>query len=102
MSRTRVDQNAVTELDLYTENTGELYPQFKAILAKFKERVRAGTLQTSTAWQMWMPWYDAGAKGYAREISAAEARKFTHGVRKKAAAERAAYEYGRVMRGEHD
>lgn len=102
MSRSRVDQNAVSELDLYTENTGELYPKFKEILAKFKEKIRAGTLQTSTAWRMWMPWYDAGARGYAREISASEARKFTHAVRKKAAAERAAYEYGRVTRGEWD
>ena len=103
MSRARrVDQNAVATLDLYTENVGDLYPQFKSILAAMKKKMREGKLKVSTAWRMWMPWYDAGARRYAREVSAMEARTFTLAVRRKAAGERAAHEYGRIVRGEWD
>lgn len=63
-----VDQTALTELDLYAENTSELYNQKKSILANIKRRLGKGTYDHSLAPKLWMYWVDAAAKRYVKEF----------------------------------
>ena len=87
------------ELDLYAMNTGELYPQRKAIVAAMRKRIEAGKYSAALGWKLWLPWFDKAARGYAREIDANV--RFSRAERVKAAKERAKEEYDRIMLGEH-
>lgn len=63
-----VDEHAATELDLYAENTSELYNQKKSILANIQRRLKNGTYDHSFAPKLWMYWVDAAAKRYTKEF----------------------------------
>lgn len=62
------DQAALRELDLFAENTGELYAQKKAILANIKRRREKGTYDPAKAPKLWMYWVDAAARRYQKEF----------------------------------
>ena len=63
-----VDEHAATELELYAENTSELYNQKKSILANIQRRLKKGTYDHSLAPKLWMYWVDAAAKRYVKEL----------------------------------
>ena len=63
-----VDDHAKTELDLYAENTSELYNQKKSILANITRRLKNGTYDPAKAPKLWMYWVDAAAKRYTKEF----------------------------------
>jgi hypothetical protein len=58
---------AANELDLYAENTSELYNQKKSILANIRRRLAKGTYNHALAPKLWMYWVDAAAKRYNKE-----------------------------------
>ena len=59
-----VDDTALRELDLYAENTSELYPRKKAILANLAKKAKKGTYDASKAPKLWRYWVDDAAKRY--------------------------------------
>lgn len=61
---------AVNELDLYAENTSELYNQKKSILANIKRRIASGKYNHALAPKLWLYWVDAAAKRYVKEFGA--------------------------------
>lgn len=63
-----VDEHALTELDLYIENTSELYNQKKSILANIRRRIAKGTYDPALAPKLWLYWVDAGARRYVKEF----------------------------------
>jgi hypothetical protein len=63
-----VDEHAVTELDLYAENTSELYNQKKSVLANIRRRIASGKYDHALAPKLWMYWVDAAAKRYIKEF----------------------------------
>jgi len=62
------DEHAATELELYADNTAELYNQKVAILENLKKRLAKGTYDKEKAIKLWMYWVDAAAKRYAKEF----------------------------------
>jgi len=72
-----IDETAARELDLYAENTSELYGQFKSIIA------------------------NAAAKRYVKEFGGDVKTMFPKALREHLAAERAREEHDRIVRGEH-
>lgn len=69
-----VDEHAQTELDLYAENTFELYNQKESILANLQRKAKKGTYDHAKAAKLWMYWVDAAAKRYVKEFDAPGAR----------------------------
>jgi hypothetical protein len=67
-SRGEVDEVAVGELELYAENTSELYNQKKSILANIQRRIKNGTYNHALAPKLWQYWVDAAAKRYQKEF----------------------------------
>ena len=63
-----VDDTALRELDLYAENTSELYNQKKSILANIQRRIAKGTYDHSLAPKLWGYWVTAAAKRYQKEF----------------------------------
>jgi hypothetical protein len=63
-----VDETALRELDLYAENTSELYNQKKSILANIQRKLKSGKYDHSKAPKLWMYWVDAAAKRYVKEF----------------------------------
>jgi hypothetical protein len=63
-----VGEHAKHELDLYAENTSELYNQKKSILANIQRRHKNGTYDHARAPQLWMYWVDAASKRYRKEF----------------------------------
>jgi hypothetical protein len=66
-----VDRHKVEELDLFAENTGELYNQKKSILANILRRRKNDTYDPKKAPKLWMYWVDAASKQYRREFPGA-------------------------------
>lgn len=66
--RAPVDEVALHELDLYSENTGELYPQKKAILANLQRKAAKGKYDRAKAAKLWRYWVDGAAKRYQIEF----------------------------------
>ena len=66
--RGEVDNTALTELDLYAENTSELYNQKQSILANIRRKIASGKYNHALAPKLWMYWVDAAAKRYNREF----------------------------------
>ena len=96
------DDSAARELDLYAENTSELYGQFKSIIANVKRRIKAGTYDAARAPQIWLYWYDAAAKRYVKEFGGDVRTMFPRTMRVKLAKERAKEEHDKIKRGEYD
>jgi hypothetical protein len=88
------------ELELYADNTGELYPAKKAIAAVLKKKVTAGTYNHSAAARLWRGWFLTAAKRFRREID--QSANFPPSLLTKLADHRAKYERGRIDRGEWD
>jgi hypothetical protein len=95
--RRDVDEVAIENLDLFIENTGELYPQKKQILENVRRRIANGTYDPALAPQLWLYWVDAGAKRYAIENGGSWSRMFPLALREKLAARVATREYNEIM-----
>ena len=95
------DGDPATELDLYADNTSELYPKRMAIIANLKRKIAAGRYKASAAPKLWAYWYTDAAKRYAREFGGEWSTMFPKAVRDRLARERAKDEYERIRRGEH-
>lgn len=98
---TPIDETAARELDLYAENTSELYGQFQSIIANLKRKIAAGKYSAALAPKLWLYWYDAAAKRYCKEFGGAVQTQFPKALREHLAAERAKDEYEKIMRGEY-
>lgn len=55
------------ELELFAENTGELYPQKEQIIKNLQKKMDKGTYDPNLAWRLWLYWVDEAAKRYAKE-----------------------------------
>jgi hypothetical protein len=62
------DTQTADELDLYAENTSELYNQKKSILANIRRKLKSGKYNHALAPKLWMYWVDAAAKRYTKEF----------------------------------
>jgi hypothetical protein len=92
-----VDEHALNELDLYAENTSELYNQKKSILANLAKKAAKGVYDPKLAAKLWLYWVDAAAKMYKKEFPAANfSGMFNKATREKLASELA----DRYPRGE--
>ncbi len=98
------DSIAARELDLYAENTQELYRQYQDILRNLLRKIRSKRYDASKAPTLWLHWYDTAAKRYAKEFGHSEewAKTFTKATRMLAAKERAEQEHRALLSGEHD
>jgi hypothetical protein len=72
-----IDRHAVQELDLFMENTGELYNQKKSILANVKRKRKSGKYDATKAPKLWAYWVNSGVKQYKKEFPGAEFDKPT-------------------------
>jgi len=63
-----VDDVAKRELELYIENTSELYPQKQAIIANLQKKRAKGKYDPEKAPKLWEYWVDEGARRYQREF----------------------------------
>jgi hypothetical protein len=68
MASQAVDEDDMRELELYVENTGELYPDKKRIIALMAHRILCSRYSKSEAAKLWRRWLDKGASMYRREI----------------------------------
>ncbi len=93
------DERQAEALYLFADNTGELYAQKKAIIAKLSDWMAAGKYDANRAPMLWLPWINAAAKLYAKEFE--EDNQFSPAARRAAAADVAAHEAGRIQRGEY-
>jgi hypothetical protein len=62
-----VDQHAITELRLYTENEAKLYPTHQAIAANLAKKIKKGAYDPAKAAKAWAYWYAEGTRRYLRE-----------------------------------
>jgi hypothetical protein len=97
-----IDETAARELDLYAENTSELYGQFQSIIANLKRKIKAGKYSPAAAPKLWMYWYDAAAKRYVKEFGGNVQTMFPKPLREHLAAERSREEYAKITSGEYD
>jgi hypothetical protein len=102
MQAKTVDTDAARELDLYAENTYELYGQFNAIIANLKRKIAKGTYRPALAPKLWRYWYDAAAQRYCKEYGGSVRSMFPVAVRQYAAEQRAQEEYDAMIRGEYE
>ena len=63
-----VDETALRELDLYSDNTFELYNQKKSILANLQKKASKGVYDPVKAAKLWMYWVTAAAQRYTKEF----------------------------------
>lgn len=102
MARRRsIDETAARELDLYAENTAELYGQFKSIIANLKHKIVTGKYNARLAPRLWLYWYDAAARRYVKEFGGDVKTMFPKALRVHLATARARDEYARIKRGEY-
>ncbi len=88
----QIDNAAVTELKLCTENESSLYPQYKAIVANLSRKVAKGTYDAALAPKAFVGYVEAGAKLYAKQFGGVWHELFPAAVRR-AVAERFAAEW---------
>jgi len=96
-SRGEVDQDALTELDLYLENTSELYAQKQAILRNLQKKIDKGQYDHALAPKLWLYWVDEGAKRYAKEFGGKWNEIFNKATREALAAQIATAEYNELL-----
>lgn len=72
-----VDEDALVELQLYADNTAELYPQKQAIIANISRRIKNGSYNPALAPQLWSYWVDEAAKRYSKEFGLTTFNKAT-------------------------
>jgi hypothetical protein len=95
------DESVATELDLYAENTSELYGQFKSIIANLAKKIKSGKYDASKAPKLWMYWYNAAAQRYCKENQCEVKHTFPKKVREIAAKARAHEEHTKLLNGEY-
>jgi len=97
--REPVDEQALEELDLYANNTAELYPQKQAILRNIERRIKNGSYDPSLAPKVWLYWVDQSAKMYADEFAERRewSRIFSPATREALAKRLARREYNELM-----
>ena len=66
------NETNVRELELYANNTGELYNQKQSIIKNLTKKVEKGTYDPALAPKLWRYWVDAAAKMYAKEFGNGE------------------------------
>jgi hypothetical protein len=93
-----VDEDDMRELELYVENTGELYPDKKRIIALMVHRITSDRYKRADAAKLWRRWLDKGAVMYRREIGSSP--RFTAALKDKLALELAEEYEGRIRRHE--
>ena len=98
MARAAVDEDDMRELELYVENTGELYPDKKRIIALMVHRITADRYDRTAAAKLWRRWLDRGAAMYRREIGPSP--QFPAALKDKLALELAEEYEGRIRRHE--
>ena len=98
MASTPVDEDDTRELELYVENTGELYPDKKRIIALMAHRMTSDRYSRSDAARLWRRWLDKGAAMYRREIGTSP--RFPAALKDKLALELAEEYEGRIRRHE--
>ena len=64
----QADHQAARELQLYADNTFELYRQKQDIEANLERRVKRGTYDSKKAPKLWRYWMDSAAKRYHKEF----------------------------------
>jgi len=100
MTTRDVDHHVMHELELYIENTSELYNQKKSIIANIVRRKQKGTYDPRPAPKLWLYWVDAGARMYVKEFGGSVATIFDKPTRE-ALAEELARKYSKRI-DEHD
>jgi hypothetical protein len=92
--REPVNEVELEELDLFANNTAELYPQKQAILQNIERRLDKGTYDPAKAPKLWLYWIDRAAKDYSREFPGAH---FSPATREALAQRMAHREYSELM-----
>lgn len=94
-------QTEITELALYIDTEGSLYPQKQAIIANMKRKIEAGAYDQVKAVAAWMHWVGAGATKYAKEFRVELIRTFPVIVRWAVARDVARREFENIKAGEY-
>jgi hypothetical protein len=90
-----VDEIAKVELDLYLENTGELYPQKQYIIQAMQKKKKRGKYDPAKAPKAFQYLVDAAAKRYNKEFGSGGSRIFDKPTREALAEDLAKrYEHG--------
>jgi len=92
------DVDAANELFLYADNTGELYPQKKAILANLLRKILKGKYDSAFAAKAFSDLMDVAAKRYVRKMGPTT---FTASTRRLAAKMMAEHEEYPLRHGEY-
>jgi len=67
----KIDEHDKRELELYVENTAELYPEKKRIIALLVHRITVGRYEPNEAASLWLGWLNnKGADMYRKEVGA--------------------------------
>jgi hypothetical protein len=75
------DLTAANELDLFIENTGELYPMKQAIIKNLQRKRAKGKYDPAKAPKAWQHWVDRGARQYEKEFGSAGSKIFDKATR---------------------
>jgi hypothetical protein len=97
------EEERAEELVLFTENTGELYPQYTSIVSKLKQVIESGANPIDPAVRLLFKWFTEGAKLYVKEVSIGTKNwqsYFTDNVRMIAAKDYAETTLSRIRHGD--
>ena len=86
-------------LDMYANNTSELYPEKQQIITHIKDMIESNSYEAPIAFVLWEKWFRKAADRYVREFP--EDPKPTHQSIRQAAKEIEPYELEKVMSGEY-
>jgi hypothetical protein len=75
------DLTAATELDLFIENTSELYPMKQAIIKNLQRKRAKGKYDPAKAPKAWQHWVDRGARQYEKEFGGTGSKIFDKATR---------------------
>jgi hypothetical protein len=95
----KIDEHDKRELELYVENTAELYPDKKKIIGLLVHRITVGRYEPNEAAKLWLGWLNKGAEMYRKEIGAQ--RRFPVPLREELAKDLAEKYEGAIRRHEY-
>lgn len=99
------DPDAMRELELYINNTSELYNQFKSIIKNIQRKIASNKYDHSLAPKLWGYWVEVGAKSYIKEFGSLGDRMqdmFPKKDRMILAQKLADYNYDDIISGNYD
>ena len=67
-SKRELDEHAVTELSLFIENTGELYPQLQLMYANLRNKIAKGRYDNTFAPKLFRHLVERGVRMYGKEF----------------------------------